>query len=487
MIRSRCPDSAAYEILGVSPDSSAKEIESAFHSLMDDGSYRFGVPPQEQENRARQIEEAYAALTNAASSRAYDDSRTEAFAPALWPATGSDAGAGEAVEPAKDPQAEQPVAQSAEDTFRDNINDPSQPVPIKTAVLSEILMASSEGGPEPREAGEQAAVPAAENVSGIERPTIKPFGSGNAEAFSTPDGRFAGREEIGTDAEDTHDRRKSLAIAAAVAAVGLSSLALFLSWPSGEPRLPTGTAPRAHLADPATPGPGQPGQVAGSLPEGGAASPERAAQADSTSSPDTMNELFGGRAAEATVVPPQFVPSAVDEQVQRSAAESAEGAPETAASAPPQPQAQTSPAPPALPQPQSAPAPSGSQVARSIAPSVAPATARAAVASPPASGAIRVPAQWLSGGPTKADNRRGRYNGTVVVQYTVQANGRVSGCVTARGSGNPDLDAITCRIVEERSRFKPALDAQNRPVASQAHAIYVWSRGHHRAARDSGN
>ena len=71
--------------------------------------------------------------------------------------------------------------------------------------------------------------------------------------------------------------------------------------------------------------------------------------------------------------------------------------------------------------------------------------------------------------------------------YTVQANGRVSGCVTARGSGNPDLDAITCRIVEERSRFKPALDAQNRPVASQAHAIYVWSRGHHRAARDSGN
>jgi TonB family protein len=94
----------------------------------------------------------------------------------------------------------------------------------------------------------------------------------------------------------------------------------------------------------------------------------------------------------------------------------------------------------------------------------------------PGASAVGSAAQLIGGGPTKVDNPRGRYVGSVIVQFTVQADGRVSNCGPVRGSGNADLDALTCRLVEERMRFKPALDAQGNPVASTAHARYEWGR-----------
>jgi protein TonB len=121
------------------------------------------------------------------------------------------------------------------------------------------------------------------------------------------------------------------------------------------------------------------------------------------------------------------------------------------------------------------PASIGDQGPASSAPSVASAGGGQAAASPVGS-VIRVPPQWLSGGPTNSDNHHGRYRGTVIVQFTVQPDGRASSCFTARGSGNADLDSLTCRLVEERVRFRPAIDADGRTVASPAHAIYTWGR-----------
>jgi protein TonB len=87
---------------------------------------------------------------------------------------------------------------------------------------------------------------------------------------------------------------------------------------------------------------------------------------------------------------------------------------------------------------------------------------------------VRTPAQWVGGGPTDADNRRGRYQGTVAVQIHVDPNGRVSNCAPVRGSGNAGLDALTCSLVRQRARFTPALDAEGRPVASEAYTTFVW-------------
>jgi TonB family protein len=91
-------------------------------------------------------------------------------------------------------------------------------------------------------------------------------------------------------------------------------------------------------------------------------------------------------------------------------------------------------------------------------------------------GPIRRPARWVGGGPTDADNPQGRYQGSLAVQVTVGPGGRVSHCVPVRGSGSAGLDAMTCRLVRDRAQFEPALDAQGRPVASQAYATFVWGR-----------
>ena len=102
------------------------------------------------------------------------------------------------------------------------------------------------------------------------------------------------------------------------------------------------------------------------------------------------------------------------------------------------------------------------------APAILGATARA--------GPVRTPARWIGGGPSDADNRGGRYHGTVGVQVTVNRAGYVSRCAPVGGSGNARLGTMTCRLVLQRARFTPALDEQGRPIASQVYTTFVWGR-----------
>ena len=55
--------------------------------------------------------------------------------------------------------------------------------------------------------------------------------------------------------------------------------------------------------------------------------------------------------------------------------------------------------------------------------------------------------------------------GTVSVSFTVQVNGRVTGCRVTRSSGVPELDALTCVLITQRFRFRPATDRYERPVS----------------------
>jgi protein TonB len=104
----------------------------------------------------------------------------------------------------------------------------------------------------------------------------------------------------------------------------------------------------------------------------------------------------------------------------------------------------------------------------------------ALMAAQTAAKAISSPPSWVSGGPRDSDNRHGRYRGAVGVQFTVGAEGRASNCTVVRPSGNPELDALTCRRLVESGRFTPARDADGQSVTSQAYATYVWGRGHRR-------
>jgi protein TonB len=62
----------------------------------------------------------------------------------------------------------------------------------------------------------------------------------------------------------------------------------------------------------------------------------------------------------------------------------------------------------------------------------------------------------------------------VGVRYTVETDGTVSGCRADEPSGLPRLDALACRLIELRFRFRPARDAQGRPVRSTVAEAHTW-------------
>ncbi|QJU57957.1 energy transducer TonB [Sphingomonas sp. AP4-R1] len=88
------------------------------------------------------------------------------------------------------------------------------------------------------------------------------------------------------------------------------------------------------------------------------------------------------------------------------------------------------------------------------------------------------PPRWVKGRLSFADLppelRATGWSGTVGVSYAVGVDGRASACRIDHSSGNPVVDAITCRQIEQRFRFRPALDEDDRPVRSVLVENHEW-------------
>ena len=87
-------------------------------------------------------------------------------------------------------------------------------------------------------------------------------------------------------------------------------------------------------------------------------------------------------------------------------------------------------------------------------------------------------ARWLRGAIYDSDYPRsayeGRIGGTVFLRFRVAPDGRVSDCAVTRSSGHRELDAVTCRLIMRRFRYRPARDARGRPVAEVIRGEHVW-------------
>lgn len=81
---------------------------------------------------------------------------------------------------------------------------------------------------------------------------------------------------------------------------------------------------------------------------------------------------------------------------------------------------------------------------------------------------------WQSGTISDRDYPRSassaRRGGDVEVRFTIQPSGRVSGCRIHRSSGDAALDATTCRLIEQRFRFRPATNDAGVAISSS----YGW-------------
>jgi protein TonB len=70
-----------------------------------------------------------------------------------------------------------------------------------------------------------------------------------------------------------------------------------------------------------------------------------------------------------------------------------------------------------------------------------------------------------------------RMSGTVFLRFVVAPSGRVSDCTVTRSSGSAELDATTCRLIQERFRYRPARDAYGRPIAEAIRGQHSWEVG----------
>jgi protein TonB len=72
---------------------------------------------------------------------------------------------------------------------------------------------------------------------------------------------------------------------------------------------------------------------------------------------------------------------------------------------------------------------------------------------------------------------RAGIGGRVGLLFTVGANGRVTRCTVTQSSGVPELDALTCRLIQQRFVFRPATDRNGRPVPDEVEGEHVWDVG----------
>lgn len=91
------------------------------------------------------------------------------------------------------------------------------------------------------------------------------------------------------------------------------------------------------------------------------------------------------------------------------------------------------------------------------------------------------PAQWIKGRIRDSDYPReaimGNVQGALVARYRIGTNGRVEECRVIQSSGNALLDSTTCRLVQERFRFRPARDAAGRKTTDTLFEEHAWVIG----------
>lgn len=87
-------------------------------------------------------------------------------------------------------------------------------------------------------------------------------------------------------------------------------------------------------------------------------------------------------------------------------------------------------------------------------------------------------ARWIKGRIDDSDKPKAAYEanavGTVYMRFIIGTTGRVTGCTVTRSSGWADLDQTTCRLIEQRFRYKPARDANGKRVAQVHPGEHEW-------------
>lgn len=162
--------------------------------------------------------------------------------------------------------------------------------------------------------------------------------------------------------------------------------------------------------------------------------------------------------------------------------------PATAAAAPPSRGATKAPSPPNPPRPLPKPTPAqpavdaGSQSASGAGAAAGSGAGQggrgSGTGSGGAGGGAVTPPVHIAGALSNADYARSGLprgaQGTVVIGFRVRSDGGVDSCRTVRSSGYAVIDEATCRLVEQRFRFRPAEDSAGHPIDYTENTDFTW-------------
>ena len=70
--------------------------------------------------------------------------------------------------------------------------------------------------------------------------------------------------------------------------------------------------------------------------------------------------------------------------------------------------------------------------------------------------------------------REAGIGGVVGLSFRVEPTGLVSRCTVTQSSGVPELDALTCRLIVQRFRYRPSTDRYGRPIADNVDGEHEW-------------
>ena len=85
------------------------------------------------------------------------------------------------------------------------------------------------------------------------------------------------------------------------------------------------------------------------------------------------------------------------------------------------------------------------------------------------------PADWITTDDYPPSSIRAEEEGTTVIKWTINAQGRVENCVTTESSGSNALDQAACRALTRRARYTPATDAAGNPIATTQTRRVRWT------------
>jgi hypothetical protein len=85
--------------------------------------------------------------------------------------------------------------------------------------------------------------------------------------------------------------------------------------------------------------------------------------------------------------------------------------------------------------------------------------------------------QWWTSDDMPMDHIQAGVTRDVAWRATVSPTGQTVSCDIDQTSGDPELDALTCKLLMKRARFKPATWIDGSPVVGVLHEATVWAIG----------